>query len=94
MEQAGEENCPPGSYICSIHGRTAERVDSLGIRCRKVGQTGISARRDAHGGLGGHPFDDVSPNSDSSCGRNRHDSSEIGKHAGGNEVQSITDCSD
>ncbi len=35
-------------------------VNSLGIRCRKVGQAGSSASRDAHGGTGGQPFDDVS----------------------------------
>lgn len=54
----GEERCPSGSYIGSIHGRSAARVDKLGIRCVKIGQTGNSPKRDGHGGEGGTPFDD------------------------------------
>lgn len=55
-----EERCPPGQYISSIHGRSAGKVDALGIRCSKVGQTGGSPKFDAHGGGGGSPFDDES----------------------------------
>ncbi|KAJ6649087.1 hypothetical protein Bhyg_04320 [Pseudolycoriella hygida] len=36
------------------------RVAQLGIRCSRVGQAGGSPKRDGHGGLGGHPFDDES----------------------------------
>lgn len=57
---AGEERCKPGSYISSIHGRSAARVDKLGIRCTRIGKVGGSPKRDGHGGEGGTPFDDES----------------------------------
>lgn len=52
------DRCPPGSYIGSIHGKSGSKMDKLGIRCLKVGQAGLSPKRDAHGGSGGGDFDD------------------------------------
>lgn len=56
----GEERCPPGSYISSIHGRSGGMVDKLGIQCTNFGQVVGGQKRDGHGGGGGSPFDDES----------------------------------
>lgn len=55
---SGEERCPHGYYIGSIHGRCFETINKLGIRCDKIGQTGKSPKRDGHGGDYGLVFDD------------------------------------
>lgn len=63
--RSGEENCPPGAYISSIHGGSGYYLDSLGIRCRRVGQVREDPKRTAHGGHRGNPFDDLAYSSNS-----------------------------
>lgn len=52
------DSCDPGFYISSIHGRSSNIIDQLGIRCVRPGYTGNSPPRHGHGGDGGAPFDD------------------------------------
>lgn len=58
--KAGSAHCPPGQYISSFYGRSAARVDRLGIRCRPQNDMrSIGTENGVFGGNGGQSFDDT-----------------------------------
>lgn len=60
---AGEDRCPYGSFIGSIHGKyNGNSLSSIGIRCVSLAQmqnAGQAFKRDVHGGDTGTAFDDI-----------------------------------